>query len=302
MVGFLLPFIGKAAAAIGGSAIAKGVGGALLGAAPEIIGGALSMRSASMARDQAVRDDALKFVRLRQAALAGGFNPLTALQHNFSAGLPSGAPPLASIELATGALSKMRDSLTGKEAASAQRAQLENDLLKAQIEATRATTRMGTTLGRGSNSVAPSMASVRGGLTAQTPKTDNLKSLAPGREVEVKPVESIPGIMGLNNAFTGGEEIVFPGSDGEPWDIWENIAVGAWSLPQMTYKGGKKAIQGLTELPGVIGATTEHRRTLNAQLYKDWEKREAQYDAENGIDDPRRVKIWRGSDAWKKRQ
>jgi len=81
-----------------------------------LIGGAFSLFSASKQRSQAKEDAANKFIDLRASALAGGFNPLTALQATGGAGFgayPSSAPPLASIEFLTGAADGIVDEVSG---------------------------------------------------------------------------------------------------------------------------------------------------------------------------------------------
>lgn len=72
-----------------------------------LLAGLLGLFAANKARQQAKGDARRKFLDLRKAAELGGFNPLTALQATGGAGFgayPSSAPPLASIELITGAV------------------------------------------------------------------------------------------------------------------------------------------------------------------------------------------------------
>ena len=105
-----------------------------------LIGGAFSLFGASKARKQAKEDAANKFIDLRAAALAGGFNPLTALESTGGAGFgayPSSAPPLASIELLTGAADGVVDELSGAADLRRKTDQLNYDLAALKLDQAR---------------------------------------------------------------------------------------------------------------------------------------------------------------------
>lgn len=80
------------------------LGGALLDGGLSLIKGIFGGRSAKKQRAQALRDQALQFVRLRDAAEAGGFNPLTVLGANPDGGMVNPTPALASGEFVADAL------------------------------------------------------------------------------------------------------------------------------------------------------------------------------------------------------
>lgn len=81
------------------------VGKALLSNVASTAISSIAQRSAAKAqRNQAVGDQAEQFVRLRDAAEAAGFNPLTALRANPTGGMVNPTPALASGSFVTDAL------------------------------------------------------------------------------------------------------------------------------------------------------------------------------------------------------
>lgn len=113
---------------------------ALISAGASLLSGLFGNSSAKKARARALEDEKQKFVRLREAAELGGFNPLTALQAagaGFGANIPSGAPPLASIELVKNAITDFGSWATGAEAKEAARQELELDLAKIKLDQAR---------------------------------------------------------------------------------------------------------------------------------------------------------------------
>jgi len=80
------------------------LGGAILDGGLSLIKGLFGGRSARKQRAQALQDQALQFVRLRDAAEAGGFNPLTVLGANPEGGMVNPTPALASGEFVADAL------------------------------------------------------------------------------------------------------------------------------------------------------------------------------------------------------
>lgn len=115
------------------------IGGSLLGAS-------MSRNAAKNERKTALNDEMVKFERLREGAIRGGFNPLTALQNGGLAGLsglPSGTPPLASIDLITGAIQDVSREMTGEAAQEREQQRLQNELAKLNIEHMRALVKAG---------------------------------------------------------------------------------------------------------------------------------------------------------------
>lgn len=239
-----------------------------------ILGGLFGRSSAKKARRQAIEDERLKFVRLREAAELGGFNPLTGLQNgglNGLSGLPSGGlPPLASAQMMTQALSAASDELTGVNTQKRQQQQLDMDLTKIKIEAAKAQLAAARALPVASGAVGGGAARLG---RATTPGTGVLTTAAqapgnysfnpaPGREVERKPAENIPGYMQVENTITG-KPVWVMGSDGDPWDpIQTGMVYGQSALQTAAeaFYNGAKATFG--HLPLVQKATAERDAML----------------------------------------
>lgn len=120
--------------------------GTILGIGGKLLGGFMARNAAKNERKTALNDESVKFERLREAAIRGGFNPLTALQNGGLAGLsglPSGTPPLASIDLITGALQDVGRELTGEAAQEREQVRLQNELAKLNMEHMRALLKAG---------------------------------------------------------------------------------------------------------------------------------------------------------------
>lgn len=105
--------------------------------AGSIIGGLFQKKAAKKARQNALFDEAMKFIRLRDAAERGGFNPLTALENGGVGGfsnLPSGVAPLASTAIITGALQGVGEMLSSKRETKMTEQDVRDDLLKVENE------------------------------------------------------------------------------------------------------------------------------------------------------------------------
>lgn len=203
----------------------------LLGAmAPKLLGGIFSLFGASRARSQAKKDASNKFVDLRNAAIKGGFNPLTALEATGGSGFgayPSSAPPLASVELLTGALEAGADELSGDAGRRRSADELNNDLAVLRLDQARsgvvayrppsAANSMG---GQPSLSgrVTPTVATTRGGF----PPLGFGTAITGPRPVQVQPVSNTGGVIQIENNITGGP-VYIPGDGGEPWG-WDELA------------------------------------------------------------------------------
>lgn len=216
MFGFLAPLLGK----LGGSAIA--------GTLVQTGLGALQARSE---RKAAQRDQANQFVQLKDAALRAGFNPLTALQSTGGAGfggLPSGVPPLASVQALAGAIT---DATARNSDGSAVR-QGVGGLHKIAADNLGAATARGRVSLAGRTAEAMPLAVRPATSHSAIPARDG--GLSPYAraavgdlyESENMPVGRGAGLTVINNALTAGEDVLVPGADGEPWGI-DEVATAA---------------------------------------------------------------------------
>lgn len=110
-----------------------------MGIFSQLLGGALGIFSANKARRQAKQDALNKFVDLRAAADAGGISMLTALGATGGSGFGNygGAPPLASVELLTGAAGDIEDEANGTAAQRRATERLNYDLAKIRLDQAR---------------------------------------------------------------------------------------------------------------------------------------------------------------------
>jgi hypothetical protein len=248
-------FGGGAAAAAGGAAAgaATAAGGFSLGSTlasvvPGIIGSKLADRSARIERAQSIEDAKNKFLHLREAAELGGFNPETALLATGGGGFgayASSAPPLASIELLTGAMRDFGQEVTGE--AAQRRAFERHNLEVARLKLDEARTSLvvprapsaARGLGAGGFSLTP--ASTRSPATTAfvppsfTGAKDLFSWLLQGdRETKEVPTSNIGGTIEIENPALGGKVHVL-GDSGEPWGISEVIAAGAQAAPQVYF-------------------------------------------------------------------
>lgn len=119
------------------SSLAPALGGAI----PSLVSGVFGVLGAKQTRKDAQSDAANKFVDLRNAAIAGGFNPLTALEATGGSGFgnyPSSAPPLASIELLKGALDAGAAELNGSAENQRKADRLNLDLAQIKVDQAKA--------------------------------------------------------------------------------------------------------------------------------------------------------------------
>ena len=263
----------------------------LLGAIlPKVFGAAVGIFGANKARRQAKADAANKFIDLRAAAEAGGFNPLTALEATGGGGFgayPSSAPPLASVELLTGAVQDGIDEIDGTAAMRRAKDRLELDLAKLRLDQARS----GVAVYEPRRAVS-SVGSVRAPVGGSPPVTvatnaafswpdfympglsDMWANLGGNREVVRKPTENLGMMMQIENQFTPFGPIWVPGSDGEVmgWDeVLVSTAVGA---PQVAGQAvisfgsaigtfAKNKINGGVPLETVIAGTTFGKNFFN---------------------------------------
>jgi len=194
-----------------------------------------------------------KFIRLRDAAEAGGFNPLTALQSGYQSPLAGGGvPPLASTALVQDSLKGFADVVTGKAAQDMARDKLDLELGKLALETGRANlatvTRPsavramgGTALGRNTVKAPPGVSTPAPARVTTSPppyKPEDLAledALGAGRPVQEDPVLDLAGFVRVDNALTG--PAVFPGEESP--EGMDAIAMAPLALPQMGYNWAK---------------------------------------------------------------
>jgi len=135
-------------AALGGAKILSG-----------IFGRKSEKRAAARARAQQLEDGRQQFVRLRESAELGGFNPLTALMGGGLGGvtgLSSGTiSPLASIEMISNGIQDVGFQFTDRAAIEAQKARAELDLAKIQMDNLKAKAKTAPTLRRAASNPPP---------------------------------------------------------------------------------------------------------------------------------------------------
>lgn len=119
---------------------------------PSLIGGIANRadqrsadRRAAQERETALADDANRFVRLRDGAVAAGFNPLTALQYGgTTTGLPGGVGPvLSTSQFWEAGARAATDEWTGAAAQRRETQRLQNRLTELAIEGAEAELRSG---------------------------------------------------------------------------------------------------------------------------------------------------------------
>lgn len=209
-------------------------------------------RAAERERRRALEDERQKFVRLREAAELGGFNPLTALAGGGLgglSGLPSGTAPLASADVIMGGLLDLGREFSGEAAQQRARDKVAADLNAVRLEQARAELKAGPFPGqitrRSNVSISkPSLASNKETLAGVSSRANAGKSIgqiiAPGREVDVAKLNNSPGVFELENVLTGGP-VVIPG-DGEPWGIDEVATAVVVGLPQVGYNWSNQVL------------------------------------------------------------
>jgi hypothetical protein len=191
------------------------------------------------------------FAKLRADALAAGFNPLTILGATGGAGYDRASTVLSTPFIGTSEAMMARAQLitggaTGRivtsgyvgdsimSAASGYFQQKNaDDLMKldyarlAQERALAGRSAFGAS-GVGYNAGYGTGATVGGIFDQDTPSGDNSswfsRMVTKGREIIPQGVADIPGFIRVQNGF--GSTYV-PGSDGDPWDIWQDAGVGA---------------------------------------------------------------------------
>lgn len=173
----------------------------------------------------------------RQAAEKFGFNPLTMLQYGNPAGAgfvpQGGTPPLASVAAITGGLADINDVTSGDKARRDAAEELQNDLLRVQIDKLRAGVVASPVAATAVQSVSPAPSPL--GRRADVQATANTamvpakfsvgeNPIAPGRKVDTAPLVNSPGVFEMENELTPFGPITIPG-EGEPWGI-DELATG----------------------------------------------------------------------------
>lgn len=122
------------------------VAAALIGGATSLLSGIFGRKSAKKAaareRNQALEDDALRFVRTREAAEEAGFNPLTALQlggTGLGGNMPSGGlAPLTAATFTQNTIEGVMSEISGEASLQRERDRLAVDLARVQLDNARA--------------------------------------------------------------------------------------------------------------------------------------------------------------------
>lgn len=253
----VLPFLAPLAGALGAAGAAS-----VVGAGISLAGGALSQRAArkEAARARAASDPAV----IRRKAEAAGFNPLLFTGQAFGS---SGAmAQTGQFGNAVQDASRMwLNHGIREQELELQRTQLQQENRRLTMLAEERTLRpqIGGVFARSHNqvlfpAVRPAGASA-GGVDELTDGTTDLGStgaiVAPGREVDVAPYTSGPGLTELDNSFTAGP-IVLPGADGEPWGVDEVVTAITIGAPQVLYNVGRNGVRQHREY-------TDMRRSLD---------------------------------------
>lgn len=180
---------------------------------------------------------------IRANAEEAGFNPLAFVGPGTGTGAGY-APQMGSI-IANG-FAAAADQWTNEKQLQLQKAQLEqeNERLKKLSEKTILTPKVGGIYSKGGRNdkttglgSGPTADLTRDAIDAGIGRT---AGVAPGREVEAAPYQSTPLVMEVHNELTGDDPYFVAGSDGDPLDIWQGLAVGGQILPQMVYRAGRK--------------------------------------------------------------
>ncbi|MDE4061950.1 hypothetical protein [Phaeobacter gallaeciensis] len=203
----------------------------LAGSALSFIGGRKNRKSQEAMYAQDSYNNSPQGIRAN--AEEAGFNPLTVLTSGRSFG--AGYAPVFGNEYA--ALGQgIDDALSGLTAERAQVSALETENARLQKLVQR-------------NTLTPPVPGVYGARNAnsKTPVSDLAGSqsngstgwVAPGRERDVAPYASGPGLTEISNAATDfvGGPVVVPGADGEPWGIDELATAIVAGTPQVLARG-----------------------------------------------------------------
>lgn len=190
----------------------------------------------------------------RQAADKFGFNPLTMLQYGNPAGAgfvpQGGTPPLASIAAITGGLADINDVTSGDKARRDAAEELQNDLLRVQIDKLRSGVVASPVAATAVQSVSPipsplgrraDVQATRTTAAAPAKFSQGENIFAPGRKEDIAPLVNSPGAFEIENAMTPYGSITLPG-EGEPWGFDEGLTAVAFGAPQLVWQAGKKAI------------------------------------------------------------
>lgn len=233
---------------------ASPLGGAVLNLGTNLLTGLFGSRSSRKAEAREYARQQTRFVDLRAAAEAGGFNPLTALESGYQSPLSGGGvPPLASTALVQNSLQGFADVFSGKAAQEMARDKLDYDLGKLALETgmanldvirrPSAVRAMGGNPTLGRNTVtAPSGARtpVPAKVTKEPPpyKPEQLAledALGGDRPVQEDPVLDLAGFVRVDNALSG--PMIFPGEESP--EGMDAVVMAPLALPQMGYNWAK---------------------------------------------------------------
>lgn len=244
--------------------------GAIIGAGASLVGGFLNRKAQKdqykRERSDAISDQINKLPRLRESAEKAGFNPLTALMSTGGGGfgqtgVSMGAAPLSSAAILTDAVSGIADAWTDKRAADANRAKVEGEIWRRQIEKERAggagetirrTVQRAGVADLGNRAIEASPSSVKTGLSGPFDLWNVLPSVGGPDEVELTMPENVTrehiGPLYQSVTRKDGTRVEVPvGPDLEEiaagvmidkgpdvWDYAKDFAKGAFTLTMPT--------------------------------------------------------------------
>lgn len=205
-------------------------------------------------RDQRA-DIKAQYVRLREAADLGGFNPLSVIGTGINAGVSMGGggftapptvePPLASNAFLANALQGVSDLVSGKDAAELAETKARTELMRVEAERMKSLVPIG---GNGATAqVTPAGGKPPASLDPDAPweagrpdeyhKTGN--AVDDDREVDRRPMDETAMFMEVGNDLLG-DGLYIMGSDGEPMGIDEHLAFWPQVVPQLAYRRVKE--------------------------------------------------------------
>lgn len=270
--------------------------GNILGAATGIIGGLIGKSSANDARKQAVEDAKNRGTYAREDAARSGFNPLTLLNAGAGVVAPSfGPPPLSTSELIFNGFKDVAKDLVdywedSKKDEQSKLAQIDaenpnfmrlhapngTDFVPESAWANRPD-RVGSVGFR-----KPPLGPQDGKLNPATPLDVDggpQRWLAGDREVERAPWTDAPGFTSITNPLFGGT-VVVPGSDGEPWDLGQNLSVLMYGGPQIVRNHWNNLAPDLSEYKDAPTPVLAGRNLRAAKLAEERAEREAAAEAD----------------------
>lgn len=219
------------------------LGGTVLNVGKSLLSGIFGGRSAKKQLAAQLKLDGEKFIRLRDAAEAGGFNPLTALGSGLGSSgvLANSGATLATQHSVDGALESVGDLLSGRKAQEIAADKKRAELLDLELQTFKAGSafmqdpgaapiRTAAAGERFNTRVRPQATPTA--LPAGNPREELMTKISSDREQMVMPVSAGPGMTVIDNDLLE-IPVVVPGADGEPWGFDEVLTAGIFGAPQV---------------------------------------------------------------------